>query len=227
MEILEIIGSWRKLVMLLFVLPLASCGQKKETQDVSGVFKKEKEHTENSSGIKQDTATFAAGCFWCVEEQFKQLSGVLSVTSGYTGGTTVNPTYEEVSNGVTGHAEACNIVYDPSVISYPELLEAFFTAHDPTQLNRQGNDIGTQYRSAVFYHNAEQQNQTLYYIKRLNEEKAYADKVVTEVVPYKVFYKAEDYHQNYYENNKEQPYCRYVISPKIDKFRKVFKEKIR
>lgn len=227
MEGFGIIKLCKQFVVLLFVLPFVSCGQKKETQDVSGVFKKEKEHTENSSGIKQDTATFAAGCFWCVEEQFKQLKGVLSVTSGYTGGKIQNPDYEQVSTGTTGHAEACNIVYDPSVISYPELLEAFFTAHDPTQLNRQGNDIGTQYRSAVFYHNAEQQNQTLYYIKRLNEENAYADKVVTEVVPYKVFYKAEDYHQNYYENNKEQPYCRYVIGPKIDKFRKVFKEKIR
>jgi len=222
-----IIKLVKQFAMVLFVLPFVSCGQKKETQDVSGVFKEQEEHKENSSGVKQDTATFAAGCFWCVEEQFKQLKGVLSVTSGYTGGKTPNPDYEQVSSGTTGHAEACNIVYDPSFISYRDLLEAFFTAHDPTQLNRQGNDTGTQYRSAVFYHNEEQRQLTLYYIKRLDEEKAFPRKIVTEVVPYTVFYKAEDYHQNYYENNKEQQYCRFVIAPKLDKFRKVFKEKLK
>lgn len=227
MEIHKIACLCKRLVLLLFALPLASCGQNKENYDKAGVFKQEKQDETGAVHVKQDTATFAAGCFWCVEEQFKQLRGVLSVTSGYTGGKTENPDYEEVSSGTTGHAEACNIVYDPSVISYGELLEAFFTAHDPTQLNRQGNDIGTQYRSAIFYHDSEQQKLALFYIKRLNEEKAYPTKVVTVVVPYKVFYKAEDYHQNYYENNKEQPYCRYVIAPKLDKFRKVFKEKLR
>ena len=174
-----------------------------------------------------ETATFAAGCFWCVEEQFKQLNGVIRVTSGYTGGTVPDPTYKQVCTGTTGHAEACNIVYDPSKISYDELLAAFFTAHDPTQLNRQGNDVGTQYRSAIFYHNDNQKKLADFYIKRLNDEKAYSSKVVTEVVPYGAFYKAEDYHQDYYENNMEAPYCQRVIKPKLDKFRKVFKGKLK
>lgn len=173
-----------------------------------------------------DTATFAAGCFWCVEEQFKQLKGVISVTSGFTGGSVANPSYKLVCTGTTGHAEACNIVYDPSIISYDELLAAFFVAHDPTQLNRQGNDVGTQYRSAIFFHNDEQKKLVEYYIHKLDEEKAYPDKIVTEVSPYTVFYKAEDYHQDYYDNNMDQPYCRLVIKPKLDKFRKVFKEKL-
>nr|WP_298734172.1 peptide-methionine (S)-S-oxide reductase MsrA [uncultured Chitinophaga sp.] len=179
------------------------------------------------SGAKTETATFAAGCFWCVEEQFKQLNGVISVTSGYTGGTKPHPTYKEVCTGTTGHAEACNIVYDPSKISYDELLAAFFVAHDPTQLNRQGYDVGTQYRSAIFYHDDNQKKLAEFYIKRLNDEKAYNKKIVTEVVPYGVFYKAEDYHQNYYDNNMEAPYCQRVIKPKLDKFREVFKGKLK
>jgi len=227
MKIQKIVQLYRLIVMLLFVLPLTSCGQKKETHNISEVFKQEQKHKNVFQDVKQDTATFAAGCFWCVEEQFKQLKGVLSVTSGYTGGKTPNPDYEQVSAGTTGHAEACNIIYDPSVISFKDLLEAFFTAHDPTQLNRQGNDTGTQYRSAVFYHSEEQRELTLYYIKRLDEEKAFPRKIVTEIAPYKVFYKAEDYHQNYYENNKDQQYCRFVIAPKLDKFRRAFKEKLR
>lgn len=174
-----------------------------------------------------ETATFAAGCFWCVEEQFKQLNGVVSVTSGYTGGTVPNPTYKQVCTGMTGHAEACNIVYDPTKISYSDLLAAFFVAHDPTQLNRQGADMGTQYRSAIFFHNESQKKLADFYIKRLNYEKAYSRKIVTEVVPYGAFYKAEDYHQNYYENNTKAPYCQRVIKPKLDKFREVFKEKVR
>jgi len=176
---------------------------------------------------KTEIPTFAAGCFWCVEEQFKQLNGVISVTSGFTGGTVPNPSYEEVCTGTTGHAEACNIVYDPSKISYDELLAAFFVAHDPTQLNRQGHDVGTQYRSAIFYHNDNQKKLADFYIKRLNDEKAYSRKIVTEVVPYGAFYKAEDYHQDYYDNNKGAPYCQLVIKPKLDKFREVFKGKLK
>lgn len=162
-----------------------------------------------------------------MEEQFKQLEGVKSVTSGYTGGTVPNPTYKEVCTGTTGHAEACNIAYDPSKISYEQLLEAFFVAHDPTQLNRQGNDEGTQYRSAIFFHNAKQQEFARYYIKRLNEEKAYKNNIVTQVMPYGTFYKAEDYHQDYYTNNMDAPYCQMVIKPKLEKFRKVFREKLK
>ncbi|HEY5461688.1 MAG TPA: peptide-methionine (S)-S-oxide reductase MsrA [Hanamia sp.] len=176
---------------------------------------------------KRDTATFAAGCFWCTEEQFKQLRGVESVVSGYTGGHVKNPTYEEVCTGTTGHAEASNIIYDPAQISYDELLAAFFTMHDPTQLNRQGNDVGTQYRSAIFFHNATQKEKAVYYIDKLNKVKAYKNKIVTEVVPFTVFYKAENYHQDFYNKNPEQPYCKYVIQPELEKFRKVFKDKLK
>ncbi len=176
---------------------------------------------------KSDTATFATGCFWCTEAKFQQLKGVEKVTSGFSGGHVANPTYRMVCNGTTGHAEACNIVYDPTVITYDELLEAFFVAHDPTQLNRQGNDVGTQYRSAIFYHNAVQKQKAEFYINKLNEQKVYKNKIVTEVTPYTVFYKAEDYHQNYYNLNGSKPYCKYVIQPELEKFKKVFKDKLK
>ncbi len=176
---------------------------------------------------KKDTATFAAGCFWCVEAQFQQLEGVDTVISGFTDGHVPNPSYKEVCTGTTGHAEACNIVYDPAVISFDELLAAFFTAHDPTQLNRQGNDIGTQYRSGIYYHNDEQKEKALYYIGKLNEEKAYPNPIVTEVKPFGTFYLAEDYHQNYYNQNSGEGYCRMVIQPKLEKFKKVFAEKLK
>lgn len=177
--------------------------------------------------MKKDTATFAAGCFWCVEAQFQQLEGVDTVVSGYLGGHVPNPSYKDVCTGTTGHAEACNIVYDPNVISYDELLSAFFTAHDPTQLNRQGNDVGTQYRSGIYFHNDEQKTKAEYYIKKLNDEKAYDNAVVTEVQPYKDFYVAEDYHQNYYNNNPNQGYCQMVVQPKLEKFKKVFGDKLK
>ena len=174
-----------------------------------------------------DTATFATGCFWCTEAKFQQLKGVKKVTSGFAGGHVANPSYELVCTGTTGHAEACNIIYDPSVISYDELLKAFFVAHDPTQLNRQGNDVGTQYRSAIFYHNKAQKQKADYYISKLNDEKVYKSKIVTQVVQYTVFYKAEDYHQNYYNLNSSQSYCKYVIQPELEKFKKVFKDKLK
>src|ERR1700761_9393575 len=176
---------------------------------------------------KLDTATFATGCFWCTEAKFQQLKGVKKVTSGFTGGHVANPTYEQVCTGQTGHAEACNIVYDPAVISYDELLEAFFVAHDPTQLNRQGNDVGTQYRSAIFYHNAGQKQKAQYYIAKLNTAKAYKSNIVTQVNPYGKFYKAEDYHQDFYAQNPNQQYCKYVIQPELEKFKKVFKDKLK
>src|SRR5690606_30436814 len=160
---------------------------------------------------QKDTATFASGCFWCVEAKFSQLEGVLKVTSGYTGGHLKNPTYKQVLTGSTGHAEACNIVFDPSVISYDELLEAFFLSHDPTQLNRQGNDVGTQYRSAMFYHNNSQKEKAEYYINTLTQQLIYNKPIVTQVNPFTKFYIAEDYHQQYYENNPNQSYCQYVI----------------
>jgi peptide-methionine (S)-S-oxide reductase len=183
--------------------------------------------SKHSASKKLDTATFATGCFWCTEAKFQQLRGVVKVISGYTGGHVANPTYEQVSTGATGHAEACNIFYDPSQISYDELIAAFFTAHDPTQLNRQGNDAGTQYRSAIFYHNRGQKQKADYYIAKLNAEKAYKNKIVTQVMPYGPFYKAEDYHQNFYNQNPNQRYCKNVIQPELEKFRKVFKDKLK
>jgi len=180
-----------------------------------------------ANGIITDTATFAAGCFWCVEAVFQELKGVVSVTSGYTGGKIKNPTYREVCSGLTGHAEACRIIYDPAVISYDELLEAFWSSHDPTTLKRQGADQGTQYRSAIFYHNEQQKQLAEAYKAKLNAEKAFDKPVVTEISPSAEFYKAEDYHQDYYNLNGEAPYCTYVIAPKLEKFRKVFKDKLK
>lgn len=174
-----------------------------------------------------DTATFASGCFWCGEAKFSQLKGVLKVTPGYTGGHVADPDYEQVSTGTTGHAEAFNVIYDSSVITYDELLEAFFLSHDPTQLNRQGNDVGTQYRSAIFYHNKAQAQKSLYYIRKLTEQKIYPRPVVTEVTGFTVFYKAEKYHQEYYKNHPDQAYCRYVIQPELEKFKQIFKEKLK
>ena len=174
-----------------------------------------------------DTATFGAGCYWCTEAQFQQLKGVIKVESGFCGGEVPNPTYKEVCTGTTGHAEVCNIYYDPSIISFDELLAAFWTCHDPTQLNKQGADVGTQYRSAIFYHNAEQKHKAEEYKAKLNQEKAFDKPVVTEIAPFTIFYKAEDYHQNYYNDNGQQPYCHFVIGPKVDKFKKVFKNKLK
>lgn len=170
-------------------------------------------------------ATFGNGCFWCTEAIFQQLKGVESVYPGYTGGSIKNPSYREVCTGTTGHAEAIQIKYDPSVISYRELLDIFFYTHDPTTLNRQGNDLGTQYRSAIFYHNDDQKAAAEEIISQLTAEKVYDDPIVTEVAAMDVFYMAEDYHKNYYQNNKNQGYCRAVINPKLDKFMKKYGSK--
>jgi len=202
------------LILCAIVIPFSSCSAKQNK-------------IENESSVSYDTATFAAGCFWCVEAQFLQLKGVKKVEPGYTGGHLKNPTYKQVSSGTTGHAEACNIIYDPKEISFDELLAAFFTAHDPTQLNRQGNDVGTQYRSAIFYRNSVQKEKAEYYIKKLNSEKVYPSNIVTVVEPLSIFYAAEDYHKDYYNNNPDQPYCKYVIQPKLEKFKKVFKGKLK
>ena len=170
-------------------------------------------------------ATFGNGCFWCTEAIFQQLKGVETVLPGYTGGTVKNPSYKEVCTGTTGHAEAIQITYDPSVISYRELLDVFFYTHDPTTLNRQGADVGTQYRSAIFYHNQEQQKDAQTIIAQLTAEGVYANPIVTEISAIDVFYQAEDYHRNYYNNNKNQGYCRAVINPKLDKFMKKYGSK--
>lgn len=174
-----------------------------------------------------ETATFGTGCFWCTEAVFQQLEGVVRVTSGYSGGHVANPTYEQVCDKTTGHAECLNIVYDKNKISFDELLEVFWQSHDPTTLNRQGNDVGPQYRSAIFYHTPEQKEKAEKYKEELNKSGAWDNPVVTEISKFINFYPAEDYHQNYYKNNGAQPYCYYVIRPKVEKFQKIFKDKLK
>lgn len=180
---------------------------------------------ENMLNLK--LATFGAGCFWCVEAIFEALEGVMSAVSGYAGGEGEHPTYEEVSSGTTGHAEAVQIAYDPSQISYAELLEVFWAAHDPTTPNRQGADVGTQYRSVIFYHDAEQRRLAEESKRRLAESGEYKNPIVTEIVPVKKFSPAEQYHQRYYQSNPEAPYCRLVITPKFDAFIRKFKDKLK
>lgn len=177
--------------------------------------------------IETDTATFGTGCFWCTEAIFQRVDGVVKVISGYSGGIVSNPTYEQVCTGTTGHAECCQVIYDPNKITYADLLKVFWKTHDPTTLNRQGNDVGTQYRSAVFYHNEEQKEIALHYKEELDKSGAYPAPIVTTLEPYKTFYPAEDYHQNYYNSNPNQMYCRYVIQPKLEKFEKVFSERLK
>ncbi|GAA4442655.1 peptide-methionine (S)-S-oxide reductase MsrA [Ravibacter arvi] len=172
-------------------------------------------------------ATFGNGCFWCTEAVFETLDGVYGAVSGYSGGTLKHPTYKEVCTGNTGHAEVVKVYYDPKKLSYAELLQAFFRSHDPTTLNRQGADVGTQYRSVIFYHDDAQKTLAESIIKELDSSGAYAKRIVTEVKPEAPFYPAEDYHQSYFENNPEQGYCAAVIAPKLDKFRKVFKDKLK
>lgn len=172
-------------------------------------------------------ATFGSGCFWCTEAIFERVKGVTEVVSGYAGGHIENPSYEEVCNGNTGHAECTQISYNPDIISYDELLEIFWKTHDPTTLNRQGNDVGTQYRSVIFYHSDEQKQKAEFYKRKLEEEKIWNDPIVTEIAPLTKFYKAEKYHQDYYQNNPYQGYCAFVITPKVEKFEKVFRDKLK
>lgn len=173
------------------------------------------------------TATVAGGCFWCVEAVFQRLEGVDTVISGYSGGTKETADYKTVCTGTTQHAEACQISFNPAVISYEEILQVFFSAHDPTTLNRQGNDVGPQYRSAIFYHSDEQRTIAEAYIQQLNASHTWPDPIVTEVVPYEAFYVAEDYHQNYFNQNGAQPYCAFVVRPKVEKFMKAFKDRVK
>lgn len=182
---------------------------------------------ENSTqNNKLDTATLGAGCFWCVEAIFSSLKGVESVLPGYSGGSLKNPDYKTVCTGNTGHAEVCQIYFDPEIIKFEEILEIFWTTHDPTTLNRQGNDVGTQYRSAIFYHN-EEQKAIAEKSKRDVATKIWDNPIVTEIVKYDEFYKAEDYHQDYFENNPDQGYCKMIIEPKVLKFRKIYKDKLK
>jgi len=175
----------------------------------------------------KEIATLAGGCFWCLEAVFDDLKGVESVESGYMGGKTVNPSYEEVCSGETGHAEVAQLSFDPKQVSFKEILEVFFVIHDPTTLNRQGNDVGTQYRSAIFYHSAEQKAAAEQVIANMSAARVYEDPIVTEVVPASKFYVAEDYHQEYFRRNPAQPYCAFVVRPKVAKFRKHFLEKLK
>lgn len=176
---------------------------------------------------KMEKATFGGGCFWCTEAVFQDLAGVQKVESGYAGGHMENPTYKQVTSGTTGHAEVLQITYDPDAISYDELLEVFWETHDPTTLNRQGNDIGPQYRSIVLYHNDEQREKAEKYLKELDASGAFDAPIVTTVEPLQEFYPAEDYHQNYFNTHGHEPYCSFVIRPKVDKFRKVFADKLK
>ncbi len=214
------------IILALIALQTSACAQK-NNYEKSKIF--QQMNTAHSQETKHhiDTATFGAGCYWCTEAQFQQLIGVEKVESGFSGGHVANPTYKEVCTGTTGHAEVCNIYYDPAKISFEELLAAFWTCHDPTTMNKQGNDEGTQYRSAIFYHSPEQKQKSEEYKKKLNDEHVFDKPVVTVIEPFQVFYKAEDYHQNYYNENGNQPYCSYVIRPKLEKFKKVFKDKIK
>jgi peptide-methionine (S)-S-oxide reductase len=210
--------TMKKFISLLSVLVTLSCQSKDKTII---------QNTKMELQKNEEVATFAGGCFWCTEAVFLELKGVKSVVSGYIGGTNENPTYEEVSSGYSGHAEAIQIVFDKTQISYGELLEIFFATHDPTTLNRQGADKGTQYRSEVFYHNENQKKLTQDYIALMTAEKTFANPIVTKVSAATKFYNAENYHQNYYNQNKNQSYCTYVITPKIDKLRSKFQSKLK
>lgn len=192
-----------------------------------GMLPKSKEIITMELQNELEVATFAGGCFWCTEAVFLELDGVTKVVSGYIGGKTVNPTYKEICNGDTGHAEAIEITFDPKKITFGELLEIFFATHDPTTLNRQGADVGTQYRSEIFFHNAVQKQISEDYIALMTSENTFGKPIVTKISTASIFYVAEDYHQNYYNQNKSQGYCSYVITPKIDKLKKVYQDKLK
>jgi peptide-methionine (S)-S-oxide reductase len=215
----------KKLYIYMLILPflsISACISKVENKPIS------KENELNMDpNITTETTTLGSGCFWCTEAIFLRVKGVLKVESGYSGGSVPNPTYEAVCTGKTGHAEVCQITFDPSIISFTDLLEVFFKTHDPTTLNRQGADVGTQYRSVIFYHSEQQKSISEKIISKLNEEKIWDNKIVTEISPIRKFYKAEDYHQDYYSRNEYQPYCSFVITPKIEKFEKVFSDKLK
>ncbi len=214
------------LLLVLLTLTCSSCKGNKSTNQQQNI-----QVNMNSQSIPNnihtDTATFGEGCFWCTEAFFQRLEGVLQVVSGYGGGFIENPTYEQVCDKNTGHVELCRIIYDPSKISYDELLEVFWKTHNPTTIDQQGNDVGPQYKSVVYYHNEEQKNKAIQYKDALNKSGAWDNPIVTLVEAFKNFYPAENYHQNYYNSNQTQGYCRFVIQPKLEKFEKVFKTKLK
>ncbi len=204
----------KKIILIILVIGLTSF--------ITNLNKKEVKIIE-----KQEIATFGGGCFWCTEAIFSELKGVIKVESGYSGGKTINPTYNDICTGTTGHAEVIQITFNPDLIHFSELLDVFFATHNPTTLNRQGADKGTQYRSVVFCHNKEQKAETENFIKQLENSQVFEDVIVTEITKFDKFYIAENYHQDYFNNNKSQGYCNVVINPKLIKFRKQFKEKLK
>jgi peptide-methionine (S)-S-oxide reductase len=214
-------------MIFLCCMVVISCAQSEKKQ--------KKKMNQESTAVDEDhvdtagteVATFGTGCFWCTEAVMESLDGVKKVISGYSGGLVANPSYEEVCTGQTGHAECVEVTYDPKVVSYATLLEAFFRSHDPTSLNRQGNDVGTQYRSVIFYHNKEQKELADKAKEELDKSGAYSKPIVTEITKAPKFYRAEEYHQNYFAKNPDQGYCAYVVAPKLDKFKKVFKDKLK
>lgn len=210
-------SSIKTIVTVLMVLPFFGCAQSKTQQE------DKKQDSTTMENVKLDTATFGAGCFWCVEAVFQQMKGVEKVESGYAGGHVENPTYKQVCSGTTGHAEVARIWFDPSIISYETLLTIFWHSHDPTTLNRQGADEGTQYRSVIFYHNEAQKQAAMLSKTQTDSSGLWPNPIVTEISEVPAYYPAEDYHQNYLNNNPNQPYCSAVVGPKVQKVRKEFK----
>ncbi|MFZ1519212.1 MAG: peptide-methionine (S)-S-oxide reductase MsrA [Ignavibacteriaceae bacterium] len=206
---------------LLIIISFIGCNEGKSE------VKQEMKNIMNDKNPKLESATFGSGCFWCTEAIFERVNGVVTVVSGYSGGTVDDPAYKEVCEGTTGHAECTQITFDSFVVSFDELLEIFWKTHDPTTLNKQGNDVGTQYRSVIFYHNDEQKQKAEYYKNKLTDEKIWDKPIVTEITKLDKFYPAEDYHQEYYDNNPNQGYCSFVITPKVEKFEKIFKDKLK
>jgi methionine-S-sulfoxide reductase len=215
----------------IFTLLFSACGEtnnkKKQMENKSKLTTLESDSNQPANSSSYDTITLGGGCFWCVEAVYEMLDGVIKVESGFSGGTVKNPSYREVCTGSTGHAEVAQITFDNSRTSVEEILKVFFTVHDPTTLNRQGADVGTQYRSVIFYRNEHQRNIARSIIDELNNNHVYSSPVVTQLSPFTVFYKAEDYHQDYYNQNKEAPYCKMVIQPKLEKFEKIFKDRLK
>jgi peptide-methionine (S)-S-oxide reductase len=206
---------------ITLVVFISACAQPKADKP------KNQSSTKTNKSMNKETITLGNGCFWCTEAIFQQVEGVIKVTSGYSGGHVANPTYEQVCGKETGHAEVLQIEFDPAVITVDELLEIFWQTHDPTTLNQQGNDIGPQYRSVIFYHNEQQKARAAYFKKKLDEAKAFPAPIVTAIEPFTNFYAAENYHQDYYNRNGSQPYCYFVIRPKLEKFEKAFKDKMK
>jgi len=232
-------GKTNKIISLIILLQLISiftllfsaCGEtnnkKKQMENKSKLTTLESDSNQQANPSSYDTITLGGGCFWCVEAVYEMLDGVIKVESGFSGGTVKNPSYREVCTGSTGHAEVAQITFDNSKTSVEEILKVFFTVHDPTTLNKQGADVGTQYRSVIFYRNDHQRNIARSIIDELNNNHVYPSPIVTQLDAFTVFYKAEDYHQDYYNQNKEAPYCRMVIQPKLEKFEKVFKDRLK